>query len=792
MATSIRHVPNRGNSSARSAASLLAGRTYQRSLAKILMLPMLWAAIVLSGARPAAISAAADVSFIAFGDEGTGSSGQLALRDRMVSDAANYDFALLLGDNAYPSGSYADFTNKVFGVYGGLFQGQGQALPAPTSGMPKPAFGSPGNHEYEIDKSAAGYFDSFVLPENGPAGVPPEKYYSFDVGGVHFISFDSHYVVGWDMTTTQAQKDAVRAWLTADLDAHVNQVTVVYDHHPAYTAGPHRSESEATAMRSTWFPVLASHGADVLLSGHDHSYQRNTPQAGLTSYVVGTGGAGLSTVTPQSYTAAYLSDYAYLKVAVSGCAITTSAVRTTGEAYDPWTFTAPTCSTGPGSGQLFADGFETGDYSAWSTVQVGPSGTATVQSSTVRSGAFAASLSATTTAGSYAYARKQLPSAQLNLTAAGDFRILTEGASGANVPLIRLYNDVGTRVLSLYRQNASGSKLYVQHSGLYNTTTGVLPLDTWGNLVVKVRVAGTSSSVEVRLNGTLIHQSSSASLGTGGIFRVQIGNDTTSQAFSLVADNITVDDGSVPNPTPSPSGSAGASASPSAPPSVAPSASAPPPPSVGPSAPPSAAPSAVPSSPPGGILIDDGFESGSLAAWTVRTGSGGVAVIQSTTVRTGVRALRLAATTAGGSYSYVRQSLGGSRPAVAVEANVRLAAEGAAGGNVPIFRLFDAAGTRVLNVYRQNANQDRVYVVFGGITYQTTGRLPLATWSTIGVRGVVNGTAGTVEVWINGTTVFRSTAANLGTSGLATLQLGNDTKRQAFDLAIDDVIARSE
>lgn len=769
-----------GHRTARARSAIL-GRS--RPFAVLLSLPIVWAALTLPG--PAASGASADVSFIAFGDEGTASSGQLALRDQMVSHAAEYEFALSLGDNAYPSGSYSDFTSKVFNVYGGLFQGQNQALPAPTTAQPKPLYPAPGNHEYEVDKTAAGYFNSFMLPTSGPAGVPAEAFYSFDVGTVHFVSFDSHYVVGWDMAAvTQAQKDAVRNWLIADLDAHVGQVTVVYDHHPAYTAGPHRGESEETAMRSTWFPLFAGHGADLVLSGHDHSYQRNTPQSGVTSYVVGTGGGTLSTITPQSYTAASLLDYAYLAVDVSGCTITTKAIRSNGTIYDPWSFTAPTCTAAPGSGPLFADGFESGDFSSWTTVQVGPGGSAAVQGTTVRSGSWGAALSATTATGSYAYARKQLASAQLELVASGDFQVAAEGASGGNVPLIRLYNDAGTRILSLYRQNASGSRLYVQHSGLFNTTTGVLPLGTWGHLDVRARVNGTSSLVEVRLNGTLIHQSSSANLGANGILRVQIGNDTTSQAFSLFADGIAVTDGATAQPTPSAALSATPSPSPS--PSPAPSTS-PTPSSSAPSSSSSPSPSPTPSN---GLILSDGFETGTLTPWIVRTGADGAASVQTATVRTGAYAARLSASTSGGSYAYIRRSLGTARTSVTATVDLRLAAEGPAGSNVPLLRLFDAAGNRVLNVYRQNANANRVYVVFGGVTYQTTGTLALNMWTGLSVQATVNGAAGTVQVKVNGVVVYANTAANLGTVQLTTLQLGNDTRKQAFDLYADNVVVR--
>jgi hypothetical protein len=190
---------------------------------------------------------------------------------------------------------------------------------------------------------------------------------------------------------------------------------------------------------------------------------------------------------------------------------------------------------------LFSDGFESGNFSAWTTVLTGADGTATVQSALVKDGSFAARLSETATTGSFAYARKQLDAARTDLRVKGDFKVLTEGASGGNVPFLRLFDSAGTRVTSLYRQNASGDKVQVQHSGANFVTTGRLPLNTWGELELHVITAGSGAgTLEVRLDGVLVYQTSSATLPAGGILTVQIGNETARQIFDLVADNITV------------------------------------------------------------------------------------------------------------------------------------------------------------------------------------------------------------------------------------------------------------
>src|SRR2546423_9989133 len=102
---------------------------------------------------------------------------------------------------------------------------------------------------------------------------------------------------------------------------------------------------------------------------------------------------------------------------------------------------------------LFSDGFESGNFSAWSVVKTGADGLATVQSSVVRSGTFAAQLSETSTAGSSAYANATLAAAQTDLTATGDFDVTVEGASGRNARLFRLFAGSVARLATAYRQN---------------------------------------------------------------------------------------------------------------------------------------------------------------------------------------------------------------------------------------------------------------------------------------------------------------------------------------------------
>src|SRR5437016_1953801 len=199
---------------------------------------------------------------------------------------------------------------------------------------------------------------------------------------------------------------------------------------------------------------------------------------------------------------------------------------------------------------LFADGFESGNLSAWTSVQTGADGTATAQSVTVKTGTYAARLAATATAGSFAYARESLANAQTDVTASGDFQVQSGGIkNGGNVPILSLFGASGTKLASVNRQNKSGNIL-VSYGGTRSTTAASLPLNTWAQLQVHLVATGAATgTVDVIVNGATVYHSATATLPATGISSVQIGNETAAQAFAIVADNISVGWGSPPTNT---------------------------------------------------------------------------------------------------------------------------------------------------------------------------------------------------------------------------------------------------
>jgi 3',5'-cyclic AMP phosphodiesterase CpdA len=177
---------------------------------------------------------------------------------------------LTVGDNTYPVGAPNEFTN-CFDPTWGTFKER--------------IYPAPGNHDYQTP-DAAGYFDYF----GSRAGPGRRGWYSVDIAGWHVVSLNSNV----DARAGSAQL----AWLVADLAASAALCTMAVWHHPVYTSGPHGNDPR---MRDALAALYAA-GAEIVLVGHDHVYERMVPHdadgapdplRGIRSFTVGTGGARL-------------------------------------------------------------------------------------------------------------------------------------------------------------------------------------------------------------------------------------------------------------------------------------------------------------------------------------------------------------------------------------------------------------------------------------------------------------------------------------------------------------------
>jgi hypothetical protein len=181
------------------------------------------------------------------------------------------DRLFLLGDLQYSSGTLADYRAH-FDERWGRFR---------PIWIP-----SPGNHEYNTP-GASGYFDYF-----GASVAPSRGYYAHRVGGWLILSLNSNCT---DVPCGRSSQQA--AWLRRTLAANPSRCIAALWHHPRYSSSMHGSSTQTAAL----WRILQSRGTDIILTGHDHSYERfsrmdaagNRSADGPVSFVVGTGGYSL-------------------------------------------------------------------------------------------------------------------------------------------------------------------------------------------------------------------------------------------------------------------------------------------------------------------------------------------------------------------------------------------------------------------------------------------------------------------------------------------------------------------
>jgi hypothetical protein len=180
------------------------------------------------------------------------------------------DAVLALGDTQYPDGAYSQYESSYAKSWG-----QFRAITYPAIG----------NHEY-LTRQARGYFEYF----GQRAGNQNQGWYSYDLATWHVIVLNSEcqYIGGCGHGSPQER------WLAADLAAHPDGCTLAYWHEPRWSSGSHGSNPLYSAIWSD----LAAAGADVVLNGHDHDYERFAPlsadgqvdASGMREFIAGTGG----------------------------------------------------------------------------------------------------------------------------------------------------------------------------------------------------------------------------------------------------------------------------------------------------------------------------------------------------------------------------------------------------------------------------------------------------------------------------------------------------------------------
>lgn len=215
---------------------------------------------------------------------------------------AGADVILPLGDLQYPNGSLDAFTNGYDPSWGQL---SANTYPVP------------GNHEYSTGV-AQGYFD-YWTSKGRPTGVAGTGYHSFDLGSWHVVALNSQCSV-----VPCAEASLQNDFLEQDLASTTKSCIVAYWHHPYFNSGTVHGAAMPSGVKAFWVDLYAA-GADVILNGHEHNYQRYAKQdpsgqvaeRGIREFIVGTGGKshyGFLDVKDANYEVGNASDFGVLRL----------------------------------------------------------------------------------------------------------------------------------------------------------------------------------------------------------------------------------------------------------------------------------------------------------------------------------------------------------------------------------------------------------------------------------------------------------------------------------------------
>ena len=243
------------------------------------------------------------VKFAVIGDTGTGDQNQRAIANELASWRTRYpfDFVVMMGDNIYGGEKPSDFDKKFAGPY----------KPLLDAGVK--FYAALGNHD-----------DAAVQRNYKPFNMNGERFYSFKPqNNVRFFALDSNYV-------DKAQLD----WLNKELTASGSGWKIMFFHHPLYSSG--ETHGSAEQQRGLLEPVFLKHGVNVVLSGHEHFYERIKPQKGIAYFIIGSSAKLRTGDLSKSDLTAYGNDqeYAFMLMEIVGDELYFQTINQSGKTID--------------------------------------------------------------------------------------------------------------------------------------------------------------------------------------------------------------------------------------------------------------------------------------------------------------------------------------------------------------------------------------------------------------------------------------------------------------------------
>jgi predicted phosphodiesterase len=241
------------------------------------------------------------VRFAVIGDSGTGSAAQYDVAKEMLTihQATDFGFVIMLGDNLYGGHSASDYEKKFELPYKPLLD-EGVQF-----------YASLGNHDNANEISYA------------PFNMNGKRYYTFNKGNAEFFVLDSNYM-----------DPAQLNWLKDELQKSTSEWKIAYFHHPLYSSG--KRHGSDTDLRSVLEPLFKKYQVNVVLSGHDHVYERITPQDNILYFVLGNSGqlrsGGLAKDAEEA--AGYDTDRCFMVMEIAGNELYFQTISRTGQLVD--------------------------------------------------------------------------------------------------------------------------------------------------------------------------------------------------------------------------------------------------------------------------------------------------------------------------------------------------------------------------------------------------------------------------------------------------------------------------
>jgi predicted phosphodiesterase len=262
--------------------------------------------------------------FLVMGDTGTADPGQYETAREMatIRQQFPFEFVIMVGDNIYGSDSAADYKKKFEDPY----------KPLLDAGVK--FYAALGNHDNPNQASYA------------PFNMGGQRYYTFRAspggvskltqGGVRFFAIDSNYL-------RKEQLD----WLEKELSSSGSDWKICFFHHPLYSSG--KTHGSALETRATLEPIFVKNGVSVVLTGHDHIYERIKLEQGIQHFVIGSGGSlrkgdlARTDLTVKGYD----QDYVFMLAEIAGDEFYYAAVSRRGQIIDSGVFKRPAAEASP-------------------------------------------------------------------------------------------------------------------------------------------------------------------------------------------------------------------------------------------------------------------------------------------------------------------------------------------------------------------------------------------------------------------------------------------------------------